>query len=288
MKKQKILHVFNTAGVSNVLNYFLNAYPDKHNFSSELITRLYFEKFGFSEYYKDKVFRRRDEIFYTYLSWIAHKYDIIHFNSTDKILPLFRKIFKDKKIVLSYHGTDIRGKINEREKYYKHADFVSVSTSELCQNKFEHIPNIIDFHHFSLKDNRKIIKDEAIFFYLQKHEVKAYEKVNQLLDFEFKNLNLTVFKRWEKPILYKDMPKFLNKFEYYFDVKMVYAHKPTLSNGYLTTHDLSYTANQFLTMNENKKVITKNGNIINGFTKEKVLKDNFKILNRWVEIYENL
>jgi hypothetical protein len=288
MKNKKILHIFNTAGVSNVLNYFLNSYPEKHNFSSKLITRLYYETFGFSEYYNDKIFKRRDEIFYAYLLLIAKKYDILHLNTTDKFLPFIRKAFKNKKIILSYHGTDIRGKVNEREEYYKHADFVSVSTKELSQDKFEYIPNIIDFNHFNLKDNKKIIRNEALFLYLGKHEIEAYEKVKKLLKSHYKDLNLTVHKRWEDPIPYKNMPKFLSKFEYYFDIKMVYSDKKKLSGGYLTTHEHSYTANQFLTMNENKKVIIKDGSITTGFTKEKILKDNFKLLDRWIEIYENI
>jgi len=287
MKRQKILHIFNTAGVSNVLNYFINAFSETHNFKSKLITRLYYENFGFSEYYKDKIIKRRDEIFYAYLILIAKKYDILHLNTNDKILPLLRKIFPKKKIVLSYHGTDIRGNVKTKKHLYSHADYVSVSTKELIQDTFNYIPNIVDFHHFNLLDERKIIKNKAIFFHLGKHEIKAEKRINLLLH-SYTDLKLTTVKRWEKPIKYKDMPNFLNEFEYFFDVKMVYKDKPNKLNGYLTPYDKSYTANQFLTMHSKKKVIDKNGEITKGFTKEEILKDNLGILNKWVDIYENI
>ena len=288
MKKLKILHIFNTAGVSNVLNYFLNQSPYSNRYNSKLITRLYYEQFGFSDFYNDKVIKRRNEIFFSYLFLIAKKYDILHFNTDDRIIPLMRKVFKNKGIIISYHGTDIRDKVKEKEEYYKHADFISVSTSELCQNKFPHIPNIVDFLHFNnhLDNTNKTIKDKAVFFYLSNREIEAYEKVKTLLRNSFKNINLTVLKRTINPIQYKDMPNFLKKFEYFFDVKMVYKDKK--KDGYLTTHDKSYTAEQFLSMNENKKVIDKDGKITNGYSFDEVVKRNFDILDKWIDIYESM
>lgn len=289
MSKQiKVLHVFNTAGVSNVLNHFINYFYD-NNYKSNLITRLYYEKFSFSDFYNDKVIKRRNEIFFSYLFLIAKKYDILHFNTDDRIIPMVRKVFRNKKIILSYHGTDIRDKVNEREEYYKHADFVSVSTSELKQNIFEHIPNLVDFFHFDNFGKEAIIKDEAVFFYLSTQEVEAYEKVKTLIRNSCKNINLTVLKRWKNPIFYKDMPNFLSRFEYFFDVKMVYSDKKTKAkDGYLTPYDKSYTAEQFLTMDTYKKVIDKNGSITEGYTRPQAIKRNFKILDKWIDIYESI
>jgi len=289
MKKLKILHIFNTAGVSNVLNHFINNYTfDKEHIKSNLITRLYYEKFGFSDFYNDKVIKRRNEIFFSYLFLIAKKYDILHFNTDDRIIPKIRKVFRKKKIILSYHGTDIRDKVKEREEYYKHADFVSVSTSELSQNKFTHIPNIIDFTHFDNHSFTKndIIENEAVFFYLSNREIEAYETVKTLLRNSCKNINTTILKRWRNPIQYKDMPDFLKKFEYFFDVKMV--NKDKKKDGYLTTHDKSYTAEQFLSMHKNKKVINKDGHITNGYTFDETVKRNLDILNKWIDIYETI
>ncbi|MEM4274803.1 MAG: hypothetical protein QXK74_01095 [Candidatus Nitrosocaldaceae archaeon] len=106
----KILHVWDVAGVSVTLAKFMDR---MYATNSSIMMRRVFDPFNFvdEKYLYDS--SARDFLINTVFS--ARKYDIIHIHSIDK--PLFLKALRylyNKKIILHYHGTEIRDRWLEK------------------------------------------------------------------------------------------------------------------------------------------------------------------------------
>ena len=192
--------------------------------------------------------------------------DIIHVHANIYALIKLRKILgQEKKIILHYHGTDIRGlrkwkipfsngsfssrarisskyiyrKILHRwihSKAQKLANLVCISQIDLLSlvPNAVYIPIAVDTSHFNT------IVEEISRFKTAVTIKTELTDMGLVLDYCKKNniqMSIKVHDRTTNPIKYKDMPRFLRDYETYVDVRFV--------NGKILG-DLSSTALQSL------------------------------------------
>lgn len=109
----RILHIEDAAAVSCILAKYQTL---TQGCESKVIKLDKYDKFGFYKFYKDYVdIVTSEELFYNSILEEAKKADVIHIHSKVELVPYLRNKFgKSKKIVLHYHGTDIRGLRNQK------------------------------------------------------------------------------------------------------------------------------------------------------------------------------
>lgn len=174
----------------------------------------------------------------------ARKFDVIHIHSLDLIIPLLRLLYPKKKIVLTYHGTDIRSQWEKKKKYWKKANVVTVSTIDLLDDAPEgvvYLPNPVDLEHF--KRYNPVLKNSALFTYYDRFE-KNRDMPLEIAKKEAKERNLTLIvierDKWGR-FQYPLFPRFLELFDYYIDAR--------ISHSGALIHSLSLTALQALALN---------------------------------------
>ena len=108
-----ILHIEDAAAVACILAKYQNL---THECKSKVVKLDKYDKFGFYKFYKDYVnITTSEELFFNSILEESKKADIIHVHSKVELVPYLRnKYGKSKKIVLHYHGTDIRGLKNQK------------------------------------------------------------------------------------------------------------------------------------------------------------------------------
>jgi hypothetical protein len=98
-------------------------------------------------------------------SYKAKRYDVIHIHSLFKIIPELRKKYPDKKLILHYHGSEVRTKVGSLDPLRLEAedksDIILVATPDLVNyltnSNPKYIPNPVDTEHFFKKSN-EIVK----------------------------------------------------------------------------------------------------------------------------------
>ncbi|OYT40833.1 MAG: hypothetical protein B6U89_00790 [Desulfurococcales archaeon ex4484_58] len=212
-----VLHIGNTAGIGSVLAKYQKKF---FKWKTDVLVRKELDKFNITTY-GTYIYGGRTS-FYICVLRMFRKYDIVHIHSLDKLVPLLKIIDPRKKIVLHYHGSDIRGKWHIRKKYWKYADKILVATPDLLKDappSTSYLPNPVDTELFmplpGLKSRRT-----ALFIY-GKHEkfVKSIEWAKELA--RKYSLKLYIHNRDENPIPYRRMPYLLNRFEYFIDHRFV-------------------------------------------------------------------
>jgi glycosyltransferase involved in cell wall biosynthesis len=246
----RILHIWDQAGVA----FVLAKYQRLQGHDSKTIMVREYDKYGIAEFYnryaidatlQDFVQKSMDE---------AHSADILHVHSRSDIVFKFRGEFgNSKRIILQYHGTDIRGikkqKLPHRSKVsdlavrgiftYRRvrdailikkrihskaqrlADAVIVSTPDLLPlvSKAIYVPNPIDTEHFSPdKSSSKPERAQALTIDTEATDIQltlSYCKRHNV------KLDIDVYNRIRDPIMYGDMPAFLKKYGLYVDVRYV-------------------------------------------------------------------
>lgn len=207
----------------------------------------------------------------------ARKFNIIHVHSSDIIVPYLRLIYPKKKIILTYHGTDIRSQWDERKKYWEKANIVTVSTIDLLEDAPEGIvysPNPVDLELFNRYN--PVLKGSALFTYYDRFdnnrdlplEIAKKEAVKR-------NLTLVVIERdkWGR-FKYPLFPRFLELFDYYIDARI--SHSGEL------IHSLSLTALQALAL---KVKVIYLGKEITQLPMEHEVSN---VTDKWLEIYSSL
>ena len=102
----RILHVWDQAGVA----FVLAKYQRLQGHDSKAIMVREYDKYGLGRFYKEYVIDVTLKDFFQKSMDEAHSADILHIHSRSDMVLKFRKEFgRSKKIVLHYHGTDIRG-----------------------------------------------------------------------------------------------------------------------------------------------------------------------------------
>ena len=106
----KILHINDMAGVACILA----KYQRLSGIESKVLSPNKIDKFGILKYYKDYVEIIDPINFVDYCISEAKDADVIHVHSMEEVVVKMHKTFgNSKKIVLHYHGTDIRGLKNK-------------------------------------------------------------------------------------------------------------------------------------------------------------------------------
>lgn len=243
----KILHINDQAGVACILAKF----QEKQGVESKVIAIA--DKYGIKEYYKNNVIFVEKENFYSASLNESASYDIIHIHSVDALVYKLRRRYGNrKKIILHYHGTDLRGnykksislavkldrlKVRMKNKLWllrngytgslqdtmqQLADTILVSTPDLLKlaNKSHYLPNPVDTELFneSISNQQKDSNYDAIT--IKTEAIDIERAVNYIKD---RNLthNIYIHDRTYNPTPYKDMPDLLKKYTTYIDIKFV-------------------------------------------------------------------
>jgi hypothetical protein len=250
----KILHINDQAGVACILA----KYQRYNGIESKVLSSYKFDKFGIFKFYKDYVNIIDQTNFIDHCISEAKEADIVHIHSMEELVVRIRKKFgNSKKIILHYHGTDIRGRKNSiifnipylksRAKifavrirnrtrlikmgYYKSlriesqklADEILVSTPDLLSllPNAKYLPNPVDIEHFS-KDNAAAtineFKDKGLTI---KTPTGNIEKSLQYCKQNNIDLKIDVFDRTKTPLLYRQVPNLLKKYQVYVDIRVV-------------------------------------------------------------------
>ena len=248
----KILHINDMAGVACILA----KYQRFNGIESKVLSPNKIDKFGILKYYKDYVEIIDPINFLDYCISQAKDADVIHVHSMEEVVVKMRKTFgNSKKIILHYHGTDIRGLKNKnnpalstmkikakfymrklrnrlrliRMGYYKSAktesqklaDVILVSTDDLLSllPNAKYLPNPVDLDHFSKETNHDSkVNDNALTI---KTETGNTQKVLEYCKENNIDLKIDVFDRTKTPLLHEQIPNLLKKYNLYVDIKIV-------------------------------------------------------------------
>ena len=238
----RILHILDAAGVACIYS----KYQQMQGHDAKVIWNKDVEdKYGIYDFYKDYLINVTYGKFTETCIQEGETADVIHVHGYIDILFALRKKFhRQKKIILHYHGTDIRGlkkqelphrsllsdtmiklKMFYRKKIghiraQKLADAVCVSTPDLLPlvSNGIHIPIPIDIEHFSPKNNSKGELKDA---FTINSEVTNIQRALDLCKKNQINLNIEVIDRTKNPILYADIPNFMRGYRTYVDIRYV-------------------------------------------------------------------
>lgn len=209
----KVLHIWNSAGVSGYLAYFMKEY---YNVDSLVMNRIKFDPYNLSNEFVNNI----DCSFksFVFRCWIRGLfYDIIHIHAEDKILKLFKQtlLYRNKKIIIHYHGKNIRNRWEEKEHRWIYADKIIVATPDLLEGApkgTEYLPNIIDERLCELYKRNKKYNGSSFHVY-QEANYTALEYANKY------NLRFSVHHPKRYPMNHSEFLKRLSMYEYYIDVK---------------------------------------------------------------------
>jgi len=148
----KILHIYDVAAVGKIISTELRR---TWGIKSTVISRQELDDFKFAEVYKDVTINQKGRARWFALNAFKHAafYDILHVHAWSWSIPKLRRLFPRKKIVVHFHGGEVRNNWERKRNEYKHADFVAVSTPNLLHDKpddveAEWVPNPIDRRHW--------------------------------------------------------------------------------------------------------------------------------------------
>ena len=169
-----ILHVWDQAGVSCVLSKFQRKIGHKVS----ILKRNGYDPFNFFSFYNEPLYDLDGKKFINFVIDESKKFDVIHVHSLYKIVPSIRKKYKNKIIILHYHGSELRDGlldpslhklINEAD---QKADLVFLSTPDLTKypsDKRMYIENPIDTEHFKPSKQRLLEEKYFTFTFLNQH-----------------------------------------------------------------------------------------------------------------------
>jgi hypothetical protein len=251
------LHIHDQAGVACILA----KYQRMNNIKSKVLSSNTIDKYGILRFYKDYVDIIDRANFIEYCLAEAQSADIIHIHSVEQLVMKIRKVFgNSKKIILHYHGTDIRGlknknnlngsaiqntktrtksfaaKVKNRLRlmqmgYYrplriesqKLANEILVSTPDLLSllPDAKYLPNPVDVDHFSKDDTNNHNKVNKNNALTIKTASGDIQKTLLYCKENNINLNIDILDRTTTPILYEEIPDFLKKYNTYVDIRIV-------------------------------------------------------------------
>lgn len=238
----RILHILDAAGVACIYSKYqqMQGHDAKVIWNKDVV-----DKYGIYDFYKDYLINVTYGKFTETCIEEGETADVIHVHGYIDILFALRKEFhRQKKIILHYHGTDIRGLKKQQlphrsllsdtmiklKMFYRNkighvraqklADAVCVSTSDLLPlvRSGIHIPIPIDTEHFSPKNNSKGELKDA---FTINSEVTNIQRALDLCRKNQINLNIEVIDRTKNPILYADIPDFIRGYMTYVDIRYV-------------------------------------------------------------------
>jgi hypothetical protein len=236
----KILHIWDQAGVACIIA----KYQNKMGHEVKVMRTTNYDPYGIYEFYENLVcFTPMEEFLETCLRE-ANVSDIVHIHSRiDVFFYLHNKISKKPRIVMHFHGTDLRGIKQSQKKWplrnyltasiknyrrslvrkrsnalvEKFADMILVSTPDLLSHVSTGsvlLHNPVDTEHFNENQNSGS-NERAFTFATESKSVKNW--IIRICKQNGIN-NLDVVDRTKKSIKYFAMPNFLRDFGIYIDI----------------------------------------------------------------------
>lgn len=241
-----IIHVWDQSGVACILA----KYQNKLGHNAKVLRRDNYDPYGIYEFYNDIVDFVDEKSFLEFCLKQARGADVLHIHSrTDALFYLKKKLENKIKIIMHFHGSDLRGikqnyspqkitsipkllfknynsnRIRRRDNLLAedHADKILLSTPDL-QDKIKKaspivLPNPVDTDHFcksAVKSSGD--KDNSFTF-----STEATSNTKWIMNFCKDNgiANLQIIDRTKYPISYEKMPEFLKKYNTYVDIRYV-------------------------------------------------------------------
>lgn len=264
MKPLKVLHLFNTATVPQTLA----KYQRELDLQVDVITRT--NVYGSERVFPDiKILTKglyRDVLA---MIRLARKYDVLHVHYNLRIAKILKKIYRKKKVILTCHGSDIR----DKEVIFPKVDLLTYATPDLEKHAPDYaiyMPNIVDYDHFTR------VNDYLKGTILHLNFGKGHEEAEEVAESNAlkMNLKLTVIDISNNWFSYNNMPRLLELFEYYDEVKI----NQGKNGGFLEF--LSLTALQTLFMGGKVYFY---GKTIYGIPP---IHDAYPVVRKWIELYE--
>jgi glycosyltransferase involved in cell wall biosynthesis len=259
MHSLRVLHIWNTAGVASVIAKYMDRILCTR---SLVVHRRAFDRYGVTTY--GELWDCDAKVFALRCLLLARKFDLIHVHSFDKLVPYLKLLYPSKPIVLHYHGTDIRGKWLQKQKYWSKADAILYSTPDLLNHETPklavYLPNPVDtdlFHEFPGVP-RKSRTALAFQYLLDRDKANKYAQKHGL-SVEF----------IDRSIPHVEMPETLNRYEYYIDRTQI----PSLSK----------TALEALACG--LKVVRWDGEVVEGLPEEHKPEN---VIRRLIEVYNSI
>jgi len=217
--KVRVLHLLNMAGVSTTLAKFM---PDV---ISRVFATVKSDPCGFTaEFEGGRLFKNNYRLAASALLAARHA-DIVHVHYHDELLPWLRRLYPKKVLIMHYHGDDIRDKWRVKQGRWRLADkvFYAVTLEKGAPEDAVYIPSIVDTCLFKPSETVPVAGSALHFNYFADDLAEEYA-----LQY---GLDLTVHRKEQGVIPYKDMPGVLSGFEFLVDVKRNFEGKllPALS-----------------------------------------------------------
>jgi glycosyltransferase involved in cell wall biosynthesis len=211
----KILHVWDQAGVACILA----KHHRRMGHEVRILKRSSYDPFGISQFYGEPLFDMDGKAFLKYAIKEAAGYDVIHIHTLYKIVPDLRKKYRDKKLMLHYHGSEARDRRDDtlKAEAESKADTILGSTADLKDfvDSIVYVPNPVDTEHFA-RDTRP--NDRAFTIRTTRGDTQRvldYLKSNGI------NMQVHVVDRETNPIPYAQVPAFLKQYGIYVDIKYI-------------------------------------------------------------------
>ncbi len=241
--------------------YILAKYQQRQGHESKVIKYIDLDKYGIAKFYQDYAFSVRVEEFAKTCAREAEAVDVVHIHSAIAVLFMLRKKFgRSKKLILHYHGTDIRGL--SRFKGWRVRPLSSQRLSNLADvviNPRSVVSRIVGFAlstkqvHFlvqkladavlvSTPDLLQLVS-KAVYLpnpvdidhFTPISTAKNEQKEALTMDTEAidirqalhhckehnVDLDIEVYDRAKSPIMYSHMPAFLRRYKIYVDIRFV-------------------------------------------------------------------
>lgn len=253
----RILHIEDAAGVG----FILAKYQQRQGHESKVIKYIDHDKYGIVNFYRDYCLSVKAEEFAKACAREAEAADIIHIHSVITTLFMLRKKFgRSKKIILHYHGTDIRRAFGYKEQGLKLlssirmsnllnsfpnlrkavsgiADF-AVSTKQahflaqrLADSVLVSTPDLLEMVPNAIYLPNPVDTDHfrPVSFSIDRQK-DALIMVTEAIDIRpgldhCRNHNISleieVYDRTKSPIMYSQMPDFLRSYKVYVDIRYV-------------------------------------------------------------------
>ena len=251
----RILHIWDQAGVACILA----KYQSRQGHLASVLRINGQDKYGINRFYEEFVIYSSQEDFIQRSLKEAEAAQLIHIHSRlDVLFPLREKFGRSKKIILHYHGTDIRGLVSSKKnspeprsqinrisniipqsksflrkklwrksssykihkKALSTADAVLVSTPDLLSlaEGATYLPNPIDTEHFKPDESPRKDRKRALTIDTEATDVRRTLKYCKSHNMD---TEIEVYDRTQKPVMYGKMPNFLKGYEIYVDVRYV-------------------------------------------------------------------
>jgi glycosyltransferase involved in cell wall biosynthesis len=259
----EILHIWDQAGVACILA----KYQSLQGHRSSVISVKDYDRYGITTFYSNYIIYTSPQDFCEICVKEAETADIVHIHSrVDVLFHLRQRFGRSKRIILHYHGTDIRGLNRKKETNSsiqtkdRYTLFDIIPKSKIIARKILRVQTPsekINFKAQRLADAVLVSTPDLLNLvekgvYLpnpvdiehfrpdmitRKSRKEALTIDTEVTDIQWSlnycrkhNLNICidVYDRTQKPIMYGEMPDFLKQYELYVDIR--YVNKKVLEN----------------------------------------------------------